>query len=411
MAHKTPILVLGNGLTAKIMCAALDYFNLEYAQLIPAKNHVNDTRTTTINLASQRMLSHLKLWSFSSGFSTKITEILVSQKEFGIDCFDKKKKGSSLCFSLDGEPMAWTVENSSLLQSCYELNLQTPSQIYFYEDTLRFDFDSQNVNVADKNGKEWNAELLIACDGVNSQARSAAGLRSTFLAAHQKALIARINLNNYHNNKAFQRFLPDGPIALMPVNTREAALVWSLTNAVADSMFEMPESEFTRQVRDALGDGFNELTLNSKRGIWPLNPSITRSMGKQGLLLAGDSSHSVHPLAGMGFNLALADIAVICDSLDTARNNGLSFSHPSILAEYQAKRRIEIEAIIAVTQGLNRLFSHKSFQLKLMPSYLIDFGLSVMDMLPIKKQFTQIATGGVLTSASLLSEKYFSSDI
>ena len=205
--------------------------------------------------------------------------------------------------------------------------------------------------------------------------------------------------------------MPDGPIALMPVNAQEAALVWSLTNAVADAIFEMPENEFTRRVIDALGDGFNELTLNSKREIWPLNPSITRSMGQRGLLLAGDSSHSIHPLAGMGFNLALADIAVICDCLDTARNNGLSFSHPSILAEYQAKRRVEIEAIIAVTQGLNRLFSYESFQLKLMPSGLIDFGLNVMDMLPIKKQLTQIATGGVLTSASLLSEKQLFSDI
>jgi 2-polyprenyl-6-methoxyphenol hydroxylase-like FAD-dependent oxidoreductase len=127
-------------------------------------------------------------------------------------------------------------------------------------------------------------------------------------------------------------------------------------------------------------------------------------MGQPGLLLAGDSSHSIHPLAGMGFNLALGDIAVICDCLDSARNNGLSFSHPSILTDYQAKRRVEIEAIIGVTQGLNRLFSHKSFQLKLLPSGLIDFGLGVMDMLPIKKQLTQIATGGVLTSARLFSD-------
>ena len=404
MVHKTQILVTGTGLTAKVMCAALDYFNFEYTQLIPARGYNTDTRTTTINLASQRMLSHLNLWSFSSEVSTKITEILVSQRKFGKDCFEKNDKSASLCFSLDGEPMAWTVENSSLLQSCYERSLQSPSQICFYEQALSFDFSSQNVSVSDIKGDEWHAELLIACDGVNSQARSAAGLRSTSLVANQKAIIARINLNHFHNNKAFQRFLPDGPIALMPVKAQEAALVWSLTNTVADSMFEMSESEFTQQVRNALGDGFSQLTMSSKRGIWPLNPSITRSMGKQGLLLAGDSGHSVHPLAGMGFNLALADIAVICDCLDTARKNGLSFWHASLLAEYQAKRRVEIEAVIGVTQGLNRLFSHKSFRLQLLPSGVIDFGLGVMDVLPIKKQLTKIAAGGVLTSASLLSE-------
>ena len=404
MVHKTPIIVIGNGLTAKVMCAALDYFNLEYTQLIPAKNDVTDSRTTTINLASQKMLSHLNLWSFSAEDSTKITEILVSQKSFGTNCFHNKSNASSLCFSLDGEPMAWTIENNSLLQSCYELNLQSPSQICVYEEALSFDFSPLSVNVRDSKGAQWQAELLIACDGAHSQARVAAGLSSTSLAARQKAVIARINLNRFHNNKAFQRFLPDGPIALMPIKAQEAALVWSATNKVADTLSEMSDSDFTYQVREKLGDGFGELTINSKRGIWPLNPSITRSMGQPGLLLAGDSSHSIHPLAGMGFNLALGDIAVICDCLDNARNNGLSFSHPSILTDYQAKRRVEVEAVIGVTQGLNRLFSHKSFQLKLLPSGLIDFGLYIMDMLPIKKQLTQIATGGVLTSASLFSD-------
>ena len=136
MAHKTRILVMGNGLTAKVMCAALDYFNLEYAQLIPARNHVNDTRTTTINLASQKMLSHLNLWSFSAEDSTKITDILVSQRKFGTDCFDKKNKAASIYFSLDGEPMAWTIENNSLLRSCYELNLRSPSHICVYDCLL-----------------------------------------------------------------------------------------------------------------------------------------------------------------------------------------------------------------------------------------------------------------------------------
>ena len=102
MVHKTPIIVIGNGLTAKVMCAAMDYFNLEYTQLIPAKSDVTDSRTTTINLASQKMLSNLNLWSFSAEDSTKITEILVSQKSFGTNCFDNKNKASSLRFSLDG---------------------------------------------------------------------------------------------------------------------------------------------------------------------------------------------------------------------------------------------------------------------------------------------------------------------
>ena len=401
MAHKAPIIVIGNGLTAKVMCVALDYFDLEYARLIPSKNDFEDARTTTINLASKKMLSNLDLWSFSAVNSTEIRDILVSQKIFGKDCFYKKTGPFSLRFSLDEKPMAWTIENNSLLESCYKLNSRSPAQTFVYEEALHFDYSPESVKIKDTKGEEWKAELLVACDGANSPTRKATRLRTNSLAANQKAIICRINLNQNHNNRAFQRFLPDGPIAVMPIGEKEGALVWSLTDSVADTILNMNEREFIYQVKEALGEGFYKISLNSERTYWPLNPSVTRSMGQPGLLLAGDSSHSVHPLAGMGFNLALADIAVICDCLNAARNTGLSFSHPSILAEYKAKRWAEIEAIIGVTQGLNRLFSYKSFQRKILPVGILDLGLSAFDMLPIKKQISHIATGGFLTSASL----------
>ena len=404
MSKKIPIIVLGNGLTAEVMCSALDYFNLKYKRLLSKKNSISDIRTTTINIASMKMLSHLNLWSFSEDEKTEITNILVSRNKFKTNCFDKLANPYSLNFSLNGKPMAWTVENSRLLEICKNKNNKSSSSAEIYKGALSFLYRNSGVTITDTNGKQWQSYLLIACDGATSQARKSAGLLTKSMVPNQKAIVSKVNLSRLHNNIAFQRFLPDGPIALMPIKTQEAALVWSLSNISANTIYDLPDIEFEKQVIDVLGDAFKNIKLISQRNIWTLEPSITRSMGKTGLILAGDSNHSIHPLAGMGFNLALGDIAVICDCLVNAEKNGLLFSHASILTEYRAKRRVEVEAIVGVTQGLNRLFSYNSFRSKILPPNLINIGLGIMDILPIKKKISHIACGGVLTSARLFSD-------
>ena len=404
MAQRIPIIVLGNGLTAEVMCKALNYFNLEYLQLLSQKPLLNDSRTTTINTASQKMLSRLNLWSFSEDEKTEITNIIVSTNKFMVNCFDRVVDLCSLSLSLKDQPMAWTLQNSSLFEICHKQNAKSPSNVEIYEGDLSVLNDYNNITITDNNGKQWQSDLLIACDGADSQIRKSAGLQRTSMIANQKAIVAKVNLNRFHNNIAFQRFLPDGPIALMPVKEKEAALVWSLSNTKANTTFNLSDEEFEWQMINALGDAFIDTKICSERNIWTLRPSFTRSMGGPGIVLAGDASHSIHPLAGMGFNLALADIAVICDCLDDARKNGISFSHASILAEYRSRRRVEVAAIIAITQGLNRLFSYNSFQSKIFPSSLINIGLGIMDILPIKNQIARVASGGILTSARLLSD-------
>ncbi len=404
MAQKIPIIVLGNGLTAEVMCKALDYFNLEYARLLSQTPFLNDNRTTTINVASQKMLSRLNLWSFSAEEKTEITNILVSTNKFMTDCFDRVVDLYSLSLSLKNQPMAWTLQNRSLFETCHNQSAKSPPNVEIYEGDLRFFHNNNNVTIIDTSGKQWLSDLVIACDGADSHARKAAGLRRTSMVANQKAIVARVNLNRLHNNIAFQRFLPDGPIALMPVKEKEAALVWSLSNTKANAAFKLSDADFERQIINVLGDAFKDIRVCSERNIWTLKPSFTKSMGRPGMVLAGDASHSIHPLAGMGFNLALADIAVICDCLDNARKNGLSFSHSTILTEYRSRRRVEVDAIIGITQGLNRLFSYNSFQSKIFPSSLTNIGLGLIDILPIKHQISHLASGGILTSARLLSD-------
>ncbi len=398
------VIVAGYGPVGETCANLLGYYGIKALILDKEKETFPLPRAITWDAECQRAMAHCNF----------LTEVK-TRKIRGVDNKDAKKR-SILKITMDGFD-TYNYQHSILFIHQPQFDQAHRENAKKYQtntiktgnEILSVDQSDGVVNCSYKNietGEEFktNSKYLLACDGANSAIRESAGLRSTSMAANQEAIVARINLNRLHHNFAVQRFLPDGPLALMPIRTQEAALVWSLSKTKSANIFNLSEGEFKRKIINALGDSFKKITLCSEKKIWGLKPSVTRSMGRPGLILAGDSNHSIHPLAGMGFNLALADVAVICDCLSSAKKNGLSFSHPSILSEYRARRRLEVEAIIALTQGLNRLFSYNSFKFKTFPSSFTNIGLGIMDSLPIKKHLAKIAAGGVLTSASLFSD-------
>ena len=135
-------------------------------------------------------------------------------------------------------------------------------------------------------------------------------------------------------------------------------------------------------------------------------PHFCPRISKPGFILAGDTGHALHPLAGMGFNLALADVAVLLDCLQNATSKGLTPSHASVAIEYQSRRIPEILALTFATQGLNTLLTRKSGPLYHMAS----IGMSVLGQVPAKRLLSDIAMGGWLASAPLFSGHLGGSD-
>jgi 2-octaprenyl-6-methoxyphenol hydroxylase len=139
---------------------------------------------------------------------------------------------------------------------------------------------------------------------------------------------------------------------------------------------------------------------------WPLKPHFCPRISKPGFILAGDAGHALHPLAGMGFNLALADVAILLDCLQNAACSGLTPSHASVAAAYQSRRKLEILALTFATQGLNRLLTRKPGPLYQMAC----MGMSFLGQLPAKRLLSDLAMGGRLASAPLLSGQLRSSE-
>ena len=248
-----------------------------------------------------------------------------------------------------------------------------------------------------ENRPDLSCQLVVACDGANSKLRDYASIRTLREPHRQTAIIANLISEKSHENTAFQRFLPGGPIALMPHGESRVSLVWSLPKDEASRVLNLNGEEFANQVLTAFGVTLGRLRLDGPRLSWPLQPTITRKMTSHNLVLAGDASHAIHPLAGQGYNLALGDAAVLADCLAHANKRGLNAGHQSIRSDYSARRRLEVTAMIAMTSGLNQLMS---FQPKM--AKIAGVGMGLVNRSPLKALFQRSAMGGQLTRANLL---------
>jgi 2-octaprenyl-6-methoxyphenol hydroxylase len=135
-----------------------------------------------------------------------------------------------------------------------------------------------------------------------------------------------------------------------------------------------------------------------KRFGWPLQPTWMPKLGTDHLLFSGDAGHHIHPLAGQGYNLALADAATLADCIVQAHRRGLTAGHASVRQAYQRRRQVEVAAMTAVTSSLNAMMSYGPNGL----ARLAGIGMGIINASPAKNLFQSIARGGVLARANLL---------
>jgi len=243
------------------------------------------------------------------------------------------------------------------------------------------------VNVTLTSGTVLQASLLLACDGVNSPCRKLAKIDVNKSDYQQVALIANVATKKAHNNKAFERFTEFGPIAMLPLVTLNNAqsrcsLVWTMTAKQSEALLSLNDNEFSQQLELAFGSWLGEITQVGKRDVYPLVLLHAKQQTYHRMALIGNASHTIHPIAGQGFNLGLRDVQLMTSLITKELQNNADIGRFTLLNNYAQQRAKDQKQIITLTDSLVTLFSNN------LPPLVAgrNIGLKIMNYLqPVKK--------------------------
>jgi 2-octaprenyl-6-methoxyphenol hydroxylase len=251
--------------------------------------------------------------------------------------------------------------------------------------------DAARVEV-DHDGKRLSlsARLLVAADGVNSPVREAVGIKARQVTYGQHAIVTTVGLGRSHEHTAYERFTDSGPLALLPMSGQRCAVVWSARQGDVDAIMALEDDAFLARLQQRFGGRLGRFNKIGKRKTYPLRFTCVDEHVRARLALIGNAAHTVHPVAGQGFNLGLRDIATLSEILCDEGRAGRDIGDLQVLRRYAAWRRRDNRVIANFTDGLIRIFSNDFFPLVA----LRGLGLVAVDLLPpVKRGLTRITSG------------------
>lgn len=234
-------------------------------------------------------------------------------------------------------------------------------------------WQKEQVNLTLKSATQLTTTLLLACDGANSPCRQFAGIAASSKPYGQSALIANVSTAIPHNNVAYERFTETGPIAMLPLflhakdknkGKGRCSLVWTLTPELAKKMQTLSDSDFKKQLELAFGSWLGEITHVGKRDVYPLNLLQAQDQIYHRMVLVGNASHTIHPIAGQGFNLGVRDVSQLAALIKQALliEHADQLTHDigalSLLNQYAEQRKKDQKQVINLTDSLVTLFSN-----------------------------------------------------
>ena len=277
--------------------------------------------------------------------------------------------GEDLLFDADRfgrRELGYIVENGLLQDRLWSalpaagVQLHCPARV----DALEQDEDGVRLRLDD--GRRLEAALAVAADGAESTLRQLAGIEVERYDYHQRGVVAYVDSDLPNQATAWQRFLPSGPLALLPVAERRSSIVWTLPEDEAARVLALDEDSFNRELTRAFAARLGELRLASPRAAFPLRRQLARHYVAGRVLALGDAAHVVHPLAGQGVNLGLRDVAALQQWLaPSAERRGQPRLSPQRLQRWARERRSDNHVAAYSFDAINRLFSNDEMHLTL----------------------------------------------
>jgi 2-octaprenyl-6-methoxyphenol hydroxylase len=352
-----------------------------------------DARSTALSYGSRLVLEPLGLWPQLAEHASSINSVHVCERG---------RLGSVLmtCDETAWPALGYVIENA-WLGNVLLAALRNKSNIHYYSPA------SVNAICPQKNGvvvdlvcdgqpvSRLSTQLAVVADGAASELRQHLGIIAKTHQYKQTAVIANVSFSKQHNGRAYERFTEQGPMALLPLDDSEqaqarAALIWTMPDHQAQALSCSKDEHFLRELQQRFGHRQGQFTKVGERATYPLALVQAQEQVRSGIVVMGNAAHSLHPVAGQGFNLSLRDCSRLTSMTASNLRAGKSLGNLSSLNQYLSQQQFDQQKTAGFSDYLPSLFNHRLWGVGLARG----LGLTALDVLPgAKNHFLRHAAG------------------
>ena len=343
-------------------------------------------RTASLNLSSIETLRKGGIWADLHQNAKEFEEIFVWDAE----------GSSSVQFhanEISKGSLGVIIHNTVILEAIFNALKKIPDiDLIEYQSLKEINQEQDDINLITDSGLNISSELLIGADGSLSKVRDLSRIPIRTWSYEQSAIVSSVTTEKPLYKTAFQIFTDTGPIALLPIFTgaNHASLIWSTDESYGKKLLTLDNNSLMKELRLKTENRFGEISLNEEIKSFPLHQLHAKSFYKNRTILVGDSAHTIHPLAGQGLNLGIADVKELSELIITRSRHGKALYNQELLKSYGKRRESESFKMIALMEAFKRGFGSDSLLVKFTRNFAFDFANKTK---PLKQRLIKEAAG------------------
>ncbi len=384
------VIIIGGGMVGASLACALSGQGLRIAlieaiELETRSETGYDDRAIALAYGTRRIFAGLQLWGALAADATPIHRIHVSDRgHFGMLHMDRAEEGlPALGYVVPAHAIGRVLAEA--MTGIKELDSFCPATVTAVKRTaaaIEVELSHEGIMTT------LTGRLVVAADGADSPVREQFGIESSVSDYQQTAIVTNITPQLAHNHVAYERFTESGPLALLPMTEQRCAVVWTIASSQVESIMALDDAGFVAALQARFGYRLGRLERVGRRQAWPLRLVQAKETVRERLALVGNAVHTLHPIAGQGFNLGARDVAVLAEVLVDAINAGEDPGSLQVLQRYADWRQHDHRNVTVFTDGLVRLFS--------LPALGVarSAGMLALDLVPpAKRLLTRVTMG------------------
>lgn len=388
------VVIVGGGMTGATLALALSGHGLRTALIEAAVPRVEaqpsyDDRAIALADGTRVILDSLGVWEALATRVGPIRDIHVSDRgQFGFVRLDAAAAGvANLGYVVTARDLGAALLEG--LRRLPDVEVLAPAQV------TAVTTDASGVHLRllqDELETGIEARLLVAADGAESFVRETLGLPTRRWDYHEHAVTANITPGRHHQGRAFERFTEQGPVALLPLPDQRCGLVWTVGEAQLDEVLALDDRAFLAAFQARFGYRLGRFSRVGRRASYPLRFLRATEFTADRVAVIGNAAHTLHPVAGQGFNLGIRDVAALAELVVEAQHADKDPGAPELLRAFADWRRGDQQAVALATDSLVRIFRSPLPPVRL----LRNLGMLALDGLPPAKRLLARAAMGRL---------------